>query len=130
MEQVLARSEWDGELGEGLMLDEDNCIVEGTMRNVFLVSWGTLLTPDLSQAGMAGAIRETVRDRARTLALPSRVSQVGREMLDNADEIFPTDSLIDIWPVRRVDANGYRAGPITRRLQGEIKESHCFGEPA
>ncbi|MFQ6023297.1 MAG: aminodeoxychorismate lyase [Acidiferrobacterales bacterium] len=128
LEQVLARSEWQDEFDEGLMLDEDNRIVEGTMSNVFLVSQGTLLTPDLSESGVAGVMRETVMDHANALSLPCRVTRVAREALGNADEIFLTNSLIGIWPVRQAESKGYSVGEITRCLQREIKGSHCFGE--
>lgn len=130
LEQVLARSEWQSEFAEGLMLDEDGQVIEGTVTNIFLLLHGTLLTPDLSQSGVNGVMRETVLDHAGTLSLPYRVASVTREMLDRADEIFLTNSLIGIWPVRKIESTRYNIGETTRRLQKEIRGSHCFGETA
>jgi 4-amino-4-deoxychorismate lyase len=126
LEQVLARSEWRNEYAEGLMLDEDRNVIEATASNVFLVVRGTLLTPDLSQSGIAGVMRVTVLDHAKALTIPYQIGPVSRDTLDDADEIFLTNSLIGIWPVRRVETRSYTLGPLTRRLQKGISGSHCF----
>ena len=127
LEQVLARSEWQSQYAEGLMLDDEGNIIEGTMTNLFLCSQGTLLTPDLSQSGVTGIMRDVVLDRAREMLLPCQVTWITREMLDRAEEVFLTNSVIGIWPVRRIESIQYDVGDTTRRLQKEIEGSHCFG---
>jgi 4-amino-4-deoxychorismate lyase len=58
LEQVLARAEWQDDYAEGLMRDTKGLVIEGTMTNLFLVrDDGTLVTPDLSQSGVAGVMR-------------------------------------------------------------------------
>ncbi len=126
LEQVLARSEWRTEYAEGLMLDQDGNLIEATASNVFLVSQGMLLTPDLSESGVAGVMRATVLDRAEALSIPYRVAPVSLDMLHGAVEVFLTNSLIGIWPVRRVDTRSYALGPLTQRLQKGISGAHCF----
>ena len=37
LDSVLARSEWEDEFFEGIILDEDTNLVEGTMTNIFLL---------------------------------------------------------------------------------------------
>lgn len=128
LEQVLARSEWQLEYAEGLMLDEEGNIIAGTMTNLFLWSRGTLLTPDLSRSGVTGIMRAAVLDGAKKMSLPCRVSAITREMLDGAEEVFLTNSLIGIWPVWRIESMQYNIGDTTRRLQKEIEGSHCFGQ--
>ncbi len=128
LEQVLARSEWQSEYAEGLMLDEEGNIIEGTMTNLFLCSQGTLLTPDLSQSGVTGIMRTAVLDSAKKMSLPCQVTSITREMLDGAEEVFLTNSIIGIWPVRRIESIQYNIGDTTRRLQKEIEGSHCFGQ--
>jgi len=128
LEQVLARSEWQSEYAEGLMLDEEGTIIEGTMTNFFLCSRGTLLAPDLSQSGVIGIMRTVVLDRAKKMSLPCQVTSITREMLDGAEEVFLTNSIIGIWPVRRIESRQYDVGDTTRRLQKEIEGSHCFGQ--
>jgi len=118
MEQVLARQEWDDpDIREGLMQDRDGNLVEGIMSNLFLVKDDLLVTPDLSQCGVAGISRSVVLELAENINLQSRVRHVSLDELMQADEILLTNSIIGIWPVIAVDARGYRKGPITRRLQ-------------
>ena len=46
LEQVMARREWhEPGIAEGLMCDEHDAVVEGTMSNLFLIRGGALLTP-------------------------------------------------------------------------------------
>lgn len=124
LEQVVARSEWDDDYAEGLMQDTEGAIVEGTATNLFVVRDGTLLTPDLSVCGVAGVMRDVVLERARGLSIAHRVEPLAPAAVDAADELFLTNCLIGIWPVRRFQAKEYRIGPITRTLQDAIAGDH------
>ena len=62
LEQVLARNEWDdASVAEGLMLDPQGSVIEGTMTNLFVVRNGQLLTPDVSQCGGAAQQATTTK---------------------------------------------------------------------
>ena len=124
LEQVLARAEWqDTSISEGLMSTTDGCVVCGTMSNLFLVQEGTLVVPDLTTCGIEGVMRRVVLDRADRIGLPWRVDDVTHEMLNNADELFITNSLIGLWPVRSVNGHAYPAGPLTRTLMAELADA-------
>ena len=74
LEQVLARQEWDDPgIMEGLLLDAEERIIEGTMSNMFMVSKGVLLTPYLRSCGVAGVMRSVILDLARQQALETRI---------------------------------------------------------
>ena len=124
LEQVLARAEWqDPAIAEGLMLDFDGRLVEGTMSNLFLVRDGVLQTPDLSRCGVAGIMRGVVLEEARRRGIPCETGPLRREDLAFAQELFLTNSLIGIWPVRRVERRDYTTpGEITRLLQKDIED--------
>ena len=49
LDSVLARSEWEDEFFEGIILDEDTNLVEGTMTNIFFVKGDILITPLLKK---------------------------------------------------------------------------------
>lgn len=118
LEQVLARREWDDPgIREGLLLDGDEHLVEGTMSNLFLMKEGVLLTPELTRCGVAGILRTVVRELAASLRLPVEVRALRLSDLWGADEVFLTNSLIGIWPVVAVDRHPFRRGAVTRRLQ-------------
>jgi 4-amino-4-deoxychorismate lyase len=121
LEQVLARSEWDDpDIHEGLMFDANGRLVEGTMSNVFLLLDEGLVTPALSRCGVAGVTRSVVLQLAQRLGLPVQRRDVSADELDRAAEVFLTNSLIGIWPVRRLDARTWPVGAVTRQLQDAL----------
>lgn len=123
LEQILARMELSGDCAEGLMQDETGHVIEGTMTNLFVVSRGTLRTPDLSLSGVAGVMRDLVLERAPALSIDCRIAGLKREDILDGDEVFLTNSLIGVWPVRRIESRGYPAGPITRRIQEAVRDA-------
>ena len=61
LEQVLARSEWKARnITEGLMCDDKDHVIEGTMSNIFLVKNNNLYTPNLDFCGIDGIMRNIV----------------------------------------------------------------------
>jgi 4-amino-4-deoxychorismate lyase len=118
LEQVLARQEWnDPDIMEGLMLDSDGDLVEGTMSNVFIVKDAVLVTPDLQRCGVAGIMRARVREMAAEDSIVARVQRVDQAALRQADEVFVCNSLMGIWPVIGIDEQAYAKGPVTTQLQ-------------
>jgi len=118
LEQVLARGEWNNSaIQEGLMFDTDGNLVEGTMSNVFLVRQGALLTPELNQCGIEGVMREHIIALAKKLGIACSSATISRAILEKADEVFLTNCVIGIWPVRKINQMTYPLGPVTRLLQ-------------
>lgn len=124
LEQVRARMELDEDHAEGLMQDEFGHVIEGTMTNIFVVRGNELLTADLSHSGVEGVMRGLVLERAAALTPACRVTTLKRETVLNADEVFLTNSLIGLWPVRRLDSREYPVGPVTKRIQEAIRDAH------
>jgi 4-amino-4-deoxychorismate lyase len=120
---VLARLEWETpEIAEGLMLDTEGRVIEGTFTNLFLVDDEHLLTPALNRCGVAGIMRGVVLDIAKRIGLACAERDIDLDDLDRADELFLTNSLIGIWPVRTLEARRLPVGEITRRLQTHLEE--------
>jgi branched-chain amino acid aminotransferase len=105
---------------EGIALDSDGYLSEGSGENLFLVKNGTLLTPPLVSSVLPGITRDTVVQLARRLRIPVEEARLPREMLYIADEVFMTGTAAEITPVRSVDkitiGKGAR-GPVTEALQ-------------
>lgn len=105
LENVLAAAELAGDgAAEGLLLDADGLVIEGTRSNVFLISGGRLITPDLSRCGVAGVQRDRVIAYARQTGMPVEVRDVELDELRAADEMFLTNSVFGIWPVARFES--------------------------
>ncbi|WP_147692634.1 aminodeoxychorismate lyase [Vogesella mureinivorans] len=121
LENVLARSEWgDPAIAEGLMLDSDGTVVEGTMSNLFWVHAGQLFTPPLDRCGVSGAMRACIIDTARQLGITVAEQRVLPAELLAVDEVFVCNSLAGIWPVRQLDARTWQAWPLAARLQQHL----------
>lgn len=120
LEQVLARAEW-GEgstVQEGLMLDEDGLVVEGTMTNVFAApEEGRLLTPDLGKCGVAGVMRRHLIQCAEAEGVRVEQRHVPLAQFLEHRELFVCNSIVGVWPVLRVAERDCVPGPMTRRAQ-------------
>ena len=119
LEQVLARAEWQGpEYAEGLMLDLDARVIEGVFSNLFIVHEGVLVTADLRRCGVAGVMRGELLFQAKSLGIPTEITDISLEQLQQADEVFVCNSVYGIWPVNAYAALSWPVGPLTRKLQG------------
>ena len=117
LEQILARAEWtDPEIREGLMLDREGGVIEGTMSNIFLIKDGMFATPKLDLCGVTGIMRALVMEGASEQGRQVVERRMGLEEVREADELFLTNSVIGIWPIRRIGSRDYPVGPLTRKL--------------
>jgi 4-amino-4-deoxychorismate lyase len=122
LEQVLARMEWDdSRVAEGLLRDNENRIIEGTMSNVFCVKAGRLLTPALSRCGVRGITRDRILAAARQLAVEAEETDLYLDDLQQAQELFVSNSLIGIWPVRHFAGRDFTVGPLTLRMMAALE---------
>ncbi len=116
---VAAQAHLDG-YQEGIVLDEAGQVSEGSGENLFVINDGALLTPPVSTSILAGITRDTVLQLASDLGLPCLETNISRDSLYLADELFMTGTAAEITPVRSVDripiGTGER-GPITAQLQ-------------
>jgi branched-chain amino acid aminotransferase len=120
---------------EGIALDVNGFVSEGSGENLFIVKNDTLITAPLGNSVLPGITRESVLQLARDLGIRIVEQVIPRELLYLADEVFFTGTAAEITPIRSVDriqvADGL-CGPITRKLQkefygiisGEIRDRH------
>jgi branched-chain amino acid aminotransferase len=105
---------------EGIALDAQGYVSEGSGENVFLVDGGVLYTPPLGASVLPGITRDTVIRLAADEGIEVVEKLIPREALYIADEIFFTGTAAEITPIRSVDrvsvGSGGR-GEITHRLQ-------------
>ncbi len=122
LEQVLARNEWNDEFQEGLMLTAQGHVVDGTMSNIFAVQNNILFTPELSRCGVSGVMREQIIKIAKELGFSVYEKIFTKYELEDADELFLTNSLFGIWPVKSIAKTRFtKVGAVTRQLQNEFK---------
>lgn len=118
LEQVLARSEWNAsDIQEGLMLDVNENVVEGTMSNIFLVKGNIIYTPVIEQCGIEGVIRNILIALAKKNEMQVVEKHIVKKEICSADELFMTNSIIGIWPIKQIETQKFEVGSITKQLQ-------------
>jgi branched-chain amino acid aminotransferase len=120
---------------EGIALDVDGHVSEGSAQNLFLVRRGVLYTPPVYASVLPGITRDSVLTIARDLGYEVREEIVQREALYVADELFFVGTAAEVTPIRSVDRiviGAGKCGPITRAIQrrffeivnGEVPDRH------
>src|SRR5215469_3844361 len=108
---------------EGIALDTNGYVSEGSGENVFVVRNGVLQTAPLGNSVLPGITRDSVLQIARDLAIPVVEQGIPREMLYLSEEVFFTGTAAEITPVRSVDKISVgqgTIGPLTKRIQKEF----------
>jgi branched-chain amino acid aminotransferase len=108
---------------EGIALDANGYVSEGSGENLFVVRNGTLQTAPLGNSILPGITRDSALCIARDLGINVVEQGIPREMLYIADEVFFTGTAAEITPIRSIDkisVNKGVTGPITRAIQKEF----------
>ena len=105
---------------EGIVLDADGLVSEGSGENIFVIKNGSIYTPSSRHSILPGITRHTAITLSRDLGMRVEQRAIPRESLYLADELFFTGTAAEITPIRAVDqmqvGSGQR-GPTTRKLQ-------------
>jgi 4-amino-4-deoxychorismate lyase len=103
LENVIARMEWQNEaIFDGLLLNAADAVIECTMSNVFARFSDIVITPDLSDCGVAGITRQQIMQLAKPLNLAIQVGPIPLNTLLNADEIIICNSLYTAFQVTNI----------------------------
>jgi len=104
---------------EALIFNTKGRLAEGSLSNAFIVSGGRLLTPPVEEGLLAGITRAAVLELAAEVGIPAEQKPLtAREVLD-ADEMFLTNSIMELLPVGRVERKEIGdglPGPVTKQL--------------
>jgi len=108
---------------EGIALDVNGYVSEGSGENIFVVHKDRIYTPPLGNSVLPGITRNSVIHIAQELGIPVIEQIIPREMLYICDELFFSGTAAEITPIRSVDkitvGNGV-AGSITKTLRKEF----------
>ena len=121
--------------GEALWFNVHNYLQSGSVSNVFLVKDAALITPpppaDLRDPAIAqacpyprsavlpGITRQTILDLAEANHIPARIEAINIDHVLSADEVFLTNSAMQVMPVAQIEKHSVgdgTVGEITRRL--------------
>jgi branched-chain amino acid aminotransferase len=108
---------------EGIALDANGYVSEGSGENLFIVRNGVLQTAPLGNSVLPGITRDSILTIARDLGIPVIEQMIPREMLYLADEAFFTGTAAEVTPIRSVDKISVGkgvTGPVTKAVQKEF----------
>ena len=119
----MARSEWDDPaIQEGIMLDINDHVIEGTMTNLFYVKDNIIYTASLALSGVAGVMRGIIKTLVDGHNLTLIEHVYGRDELLAADEAFVCNSIVGIWPVKQIENVSFTVGKLTNQLQAWLAQ--------
>jgi branched-chain amino acid aminotransferase len=104
---------------EGLLLDVDGFVAEGSGENLFMVKDGKIFEPELTSA-LIGITRDSIITLAQDMGYTVVAKRITRDDLYIADEAFFTGTAAEVTPIREVDGRAIgsgQRGPLTARLQ-------------
>jgi branched-chain amino acid aminotransferase len=124
MNSQLIRMEADiNGYAEGIALDVNGYLAEGSGENLFLIRNGVIYTPPLANSVLSGITRDSILTLARHFGIPVVEQSLPRELIYIADEVFFVGTAAEVTPIRSVDriviGDGH-TGPITKQLSEEF----------
>jgi branched-subunit amino acid aminotransferase/4-amino-4-deoxychorismate lyase len=109
---------------DALLLNSKSEVVEAATANIFCICKSELRTPPISSGCLNGVIRAEVIKAARNLGIKVTVKPLQQKALLKADEVFVTNSLVEVLPVNRIDR-----AQISFNFKGSMSEklfhNHC-----
>jgi branched-chain amino acid aminotransferase len=117
LDNVIAQTEAEAAgADEAIMLNSQDTIACGGRSNLFAVIDDTLRTPALDDGALPGITRHAVLTLCKVDGTAVVEGTIARSELLAATEVFVTNSLVEIMPVRRFDGGDLPVGPLTKRL--------------
>ena len=105
---------------EGIALDAQGTVSEGSGENIFVVRDDTIYTTPFGSSILPGITRDSIITLAKELGYPVMEMAIPREMLYISDEVFFSGTAAEVTPIRSIDkivVGAGHAGPVTKKLQ-------------
>lgn len=116
----LRREAVDADVFDVLQFNVAGYLAEGSCTNVFVVDADAVLrTPTPEDGCLEGVTREVVLELARELGARVTLGGIDRACLERASEVFLTNSLVELLPVRQAGRSQPTCcpGPMTESLR-------------
>ena len=122
LENVIARMEWrDETIFDGLLLDNQDNVIECTMSNIFARFDNHLITPDLSQCGVSGITRQHIMGLGKALKLSIEVAVLPFNQLLQADEVIICNSLYGAFQVHQIADKTWLPQTLATNIRSLLK---------
>ena len=118
---ILAQTKAEKKFAYSAILFRDDVCTEGATSNVFAVKDGILYTHPANNLILKGITRQMIVTKvAPSLGVTVIEKACSREFIENADELFFTDTIGGVIPITKLDrkpVGNREPGPVTMRLR-------------
>jgi len=122
LEQVLIRRELDQKQADDILVTDINGhIVETSCANLFWLQGNKLYTPDLSNSGVAGLIRQELLNKLPNI----QIVKAGLGDIVNAEAMIICNSIMGIVPVRQYQSRKFDINKILNLKNTLMRQIEC-----
>lgn len=109
---------------EILFLNTNDFLCEGAVSNLFWIKDNIAYTPNVDCGLLPGIVREKVIIALKRLGLEVEIGEFTKDDLLNCDEIFITNSVMDIMPVSQIEEQMFilKENSLTSKIVEEYKK--------
>lgn len=100
---------------DAIILNTEGHVTECAVSNIFIVERGTVITPSLQANILPGITRKVILELCKENGIHTSEELFGLERVFAADEVFLTNSLMEVMPVSQIDGK-----PIGRLVPGTL----------
>lgn len=94
-------------LNDGIVLNNFNRVTDATIANIFILKDGIVKTPALSEGCIAGVMRKYLLQKMRDAGMPVQETLIEKTDVEQAAEVFFTNSIYNIRWVKQVGENNF-----------------------
>ncbi|MFQ5970548.1 MAG: branched-chain amino acid transaminase [Nitrososphaerales archaeon] len=110
---------------EAILLNIDGKVAESSAENLFIVNDGSLITPPTTAGALEGVTRDAVLEIAKQNNIKCQVTDITRDELYTANEVFLSGTAAGIKPIieidKRIIGDG-KSGLVTKELRRMYEE--------
>lgn len=110
------------QLNDALLLNTSNRLADATIANIFIVQNGILRTPAITEGCVAGVMRKYLINACRKEGIPVEETALSAEDLQNASEVFLTNSIKGIRWVQQIGEINYTC-QVSKLLHRKLVKS-------
>lgn len=119
LDQVAVQADLsDQGCAEGVVLSDENYVIEGLSSNIFWAKEGKVYTPSLAKNGVKGVMRAFCVETLKHKGIEVTEVESPLEELLEADEVFMTNAVQGVRSVDAILSNRFFENSLARLLQG------------
>ena len=86
------------------------------MTNIFFIKGETLITTPIDKSGIEGILRQVVIEKTKKFFKRIVISKINKKKLKHFDQMFLTNSILKVVPVKSLGRKKFFIGENLRKL--------------